>query len=123
MTLSLGVVDGRNVWRSDLERSLDLLEKAAAKLGPERIMVAPSCSLLHCPIDLDNEPALDPELKGWMAFAKQKLQEVAILAKAPQPRPGGRGRAVGGEPGRARTPRRFAAAAQSGGAAAGGRRQ
>ena len=45
-------------------------------------MVAPSCSLLHCPIDLDNEPALDSELKGWMAFAKQKLQETAILAKA-----------------------------------------
>ena len=45
-------------------------------------MVAPSCSLLHCPIDLDNEPALDSELKGWMAFAKQKLQEIAILTKA-----------------------------------------
>jgi 5-methyltetrahydropteroyltriglutamate--homocysteine methyltransferase len=82
LTLSLGIVDGRNVWRGDLERSLDLLEIATAKLGPERIMVAPSCSLLHCPIDLDDEPALDPELKGWMAFAKQKLQEVAILTKA-----------------------------------------
>ena len=82
MTLSLGVIDGRNVWRSDLERSLGLLEKAAAKLGSDRIMVAPSCSLLHCPIDLDNEPALDSELKSWMAFAKQKLQEVAILTKA-----------------------------------------
>ena len=80
--LSLGVVDGRNVWRADLERALGLLEKAAARLGPDRIMVAPSCSLLHCPIDLDNEPSLDAELKGWMAFAKQKLQEVAILARA-----------------------------------------
>ncbi len=82
LTLSLGVVDGRNVWRSDLERSLGLLEKAAASLGSDRIMVAPSCSLLHCPIDLDNEPAIDSELKTWMAFAKQKLQEVAILTKA-----------------------------------------
>ena len=82
MTLSLGVVDGRNVWRADLERSLGLLEKAAAKLGPDQIMVAPSCSLLHCPIELDNEPSLDAELKGWMAFAKQKLEEVAILTRA-----------------------------------------
>jgi 5-methyltetrahydropteroyltriglutamate--homocysteine methyltransferase len=82
MTLSLGVIDGRNVWRADLERSLDLLEKAAAKLGRDHIMVAPSCSLLHCPIDLDNETTLDGELKGWMAFGKQKLREVAILTKA-----------------------------------------
>ncbi len=82
LTLSLGVVDGRNVWRNDLERSLDLLDRAATRLGPERIMVAPSCSLLHCPIDLDDEPALDPELKGWMAFAKQKLQEVSLLTQA-----------------------------------------
>jgi 5-methyltetrahydropteroyltriglutamate--homocysteine methyltransferase len=82
MTLSLGVIDGRNVWRGDLQRALALVETAAARLGPERIMVAPSCSLLHCPMDLDNEPSLDAELKGWMAFAKQKLQEVAILVRA-----------------------------------------
>jgi 5-methyltetrahydropteroyltriglutamate--homocysteine methyltransferase len=80
--LSLGVVDGRNVWRTDLERALQPLEMAAAKLGPERIMVAPSCSLLHTPIDLDNESALDAELKSWMAFAKQKVQEVSILTRA-----------------------------------------
>ena len=82
MALSLGVIDGRNVWRGDLGRALGWLEKAAAKLGPDRIMVAPSCSLLHCPIDLANEPSLDAELKGWMAFAKQKVQEVAILTRA-----------------------------------------
>ena len=82
MTLSLGVVDGRNVWRTDLDHSLRLLERAASKLGPNRIIVAPSCSLLHCPIDLDDEPLLDAELKSWMAFGKQKLDEVAILAKA-----------------------------------------
>lgn len=82
MMLSLGVVDGRNVWRNDLERSLRLLERAAAKLGPDRILVAPSCSLLHCPIDLDSEPLLDAELKSWMAFGKQKLSEVSILTKA-----------------------------------------
>jgi 5-methyltetrahydropteroyltriglutamate--homocysteine methyltransferase len=82
MTLSLGVVDGRNVWRTDLERAVGLLERAAAKLGPDRLMVAPSCSLLHCPIDLDNEHLLDAELKGWMAFARQKLQEVTVLTRA-----------------------------------------
>lgn len=82
MTLSLGVVDGRNVWRTDLERSLALLQKAAAKVGPDQIMIAPSCSLLHCPIDLDSETSLDAELKGWMAFAKQKLQEIATLTRA-----------------------------------------
>ncbi len=80
--LSLGAIDGRNVWRTDLERSLSLLDQAADKLGTERIMVAPSCSLLHCPIDLDNEPSLDAELKHWMAFAKQKIGEVSLLARA-----------------------------------------
>ena len=84
MMLSLGVVDGRNVWRTDLERALDMLERAAAKLGPEQIMVGPSCSLLHCPMDLDHELSLDAELKGWMAFAKQKVQEVAILSPGDQ---------------------------------------
>ena len=76
------MIDGRNVWRTDLDRALGLLERAAAKLGADRIMVAPSCSLLHCPIDLDNEHLLDAELKGWMAFAKQKLEETTILARA-----------------------------------------
>lgn len=80
--LSLGVVDGRNVWRTDLDRALTMLDRAADKLGPSRLMVAPSCSLLHSPIDLDVETSLDAELKGWMAFAKQKLQEVATLSRA-----------------------------------------
>jgi 5-methyltetrahydropteroyltriglutamate--homocysteine methyltransferase len=82
MMLSLGVVDGRNVWRADLERALGLLERASNKLGVDRIIVAPSCSLMHCPIDLDAETSLDTELKGWMAFATQKLKEVAVLTRA-----------------------------------------
>ena len=82
MTLSLGVVDGRNVWQADLERAMGLLERAAAKIGPDNIMVAPSCSLLHCPIDLEQELSLDDELKSWMAFAKQKIEEVAVLTEA-----------------------------------------
>ncbi len=79
LQLSLGVVDGRNVWKNDYEKSLSLINKALEKLGTDRIIVAPSCSLLHSPIDLDLETALDPEIKNWMAFAKQKLNEVSEL--------------------------------------------
>ncbi|MEJ0063582.1 MAG: 5-methyltetrahydropteroyltriglutamate--homocysteine S-methyltransferase [Alphaproteobacteria bacterium] len=81
MTLSLGVVDGRNIWRNNLDQSLRLLERAAERLGKDRIWVGTSSSLLHVPYDLDLETNLDPELKGWMAYAKQKLQEVAVLTK------------------------------------------
>jgi 5-methyltetrahydropteroyltriglutamate--homocysteine methyltransferase len=79
--LSAGVINGRNVWRADLEKQRALLERAAAKVGDEQLWVAPSCSLLHTPLDLDLETKLDPELKSWMAFAKQKLHEVVALAK------------------------------------------
>ncbi len=79
--LSLGIVDGRNVWRADLAACLTTVESAVAALDAERVQVAPSCSLLHTPVDLDNETRLDEELKSWMAFAKQKLGEVAILAQ------------------------------------------
>src|SRR5881397_121666 len=78
--LSAGVIDGPNVWRADLERQTGLVERAAAKVGKDRLWVAPSCSLLHTPLDLDLETKLDPELKSWLAFAKQKLQEVVALA-------------------------------------------
>jgi 5-methyltetrahydropteroyltriglutamate--homocysteine methyltransferase len=82
MALSLGVVDGRNVWRTDLDRALDPLERAAEALGSERVIVAPSCSLLHSPIDLDLEKKLDPGVRLWLAFAKQKVGEVALLVTA-----------------------------------------
>jgi 5-methyltetrahydropteroyltriglutamate--homocysteine methyltransferase len=78
--LSLGVVDGRNVWRCDLERVLDLLQPVQAQLG-DRLWLAPSCSLLHCPFDLALEKELDSEVKGWLAFARQKLDEVAVLKR------------------------------------------
>ena len=81
LTLSLGVVDGRNVWRTDLGEALSLVESAVAKLGRERVLVAPSCSLLHVPLDLDAESGLDDELKGWLAFANQKLAELVVVAK------------------------------------------
>jgi len=79
LTLSLGVVDGRNVWKNDYKKSFALIHKAIEKLGTERVIIAPSCSLLHSPIDLDLETTIDPEVKNWMAFAKQKLNEVAEL--------------------------------------------
>lgn len=78
--LVLGIVDGRNVWRNDLSDSLAKLEKAKAILG-DGFGVSGSCSLLHTPIDLDAETKLDSELKSWMAFSKQKLHEIATLAK------------------------------------------
>jgi len=80
--LSLGVIDGRNIWKADLAAALSQLERAQARVGGESLWVAPSCSLLHVPVDLDLEQRLDAELKGWLAFAKQKLAEVATLARA-----------------------------------------
>ncbi|MEZ5814816.1 MAG: 5-methyltetrahydropteroyltriglutamate--homocysteine S-methyltransferase [Alphaproteobacteria bacterium] len=79
--LSLGVVDGRNIWKNDIADSLTHIEKAVQKLGDNRVFAAPSCSLLHCPVDLNSEDELDDELKGWMAFATQKLDEIAVIAK------------------------------------------
>jgi 5-methyltetrahydropteroyltriglutamate--homocysteine methyltransferase len=80
--LSLGVVDGRNIWRANLHDAFDLVEKAMAARGPDGLQIAPSCSLIHTPVDLDSESKLDAELRGWMAFATQKLGEVATLAAA-----------------------------------------
>lgn len=81
-SLSLGIVDGRNVWKNDFDASLSLIQKAVAKIGKERIWLAPSCSLLHSPFDLDYETKLNPEIKQWLAFAKQKLDEVVTLKQA-----------------------------------------
>lgn len=79
--LSLGVVDGRNIWKNDLGVSLGRVEKAVAKLGKDKVFVAPSSSLLHTPVDLTPEDRLDPEIRNWMAYATQKLSEIATLAK------------------------------------------
>ncbi|RAJ32172.1 5-methyltetrahydropteroyltriglutamate--homocysteine S-methyltransferase [Pedobacter cryoconitis] len=82
LVLSLGVVDGRNIWKNDFEQSLAVIKKAVAKIGSDRILVAPSCSLLHSPCDLDletNDQTLTPEIKQWLAFAKQKIDEVVVL--------------------------------------------
>ncbi|GGW74306.1 5-methyltetrahydropteroyltriglutamate--homocysteine S-methyltransferase [Alteromonas halophila] len=79
--LSLGVIDGRNIWKTDLSATLDFLEPVAAQLN-HRLWLAPSCSLLHVPVDLDHETAMDPELKSWLAFATQKLDELGVLSQA-----------------------------------------
>ena len=79
--VSLGLVNGRNVWRCDLEKALEVVRHARERLG-ERLWVAPSCSLLHSPVDLEREDGLDAELKSWLAFAVQKCREVAVLARA-----------------------------------------
>ncbi|WP_288437242.1 5-methyltetrahydropteroyltriglutamate--homocysteine S-methyltransferase [uncultured Chryseobacterium sp.] len=79
LSLSLGIIDGRNIWKNDFEKSLSFIRKAAEKLGSERILIAPSCSLLHSPCDLDFETTLNPEIKNWLAFAKQKVAEVVAL--------------------------------------------
>src|SRR4051794_6664781 len=78
-TLFAGIVDGRNVWINDLHASLEELRQFS-ELADE-LVVSTSCSLLHTPVDLDAEPDLDDELRSWMAFAKQKVAEVAVLAK------------------------------------------
>ena len=79
--LSLGVIDGRNIWKTDLHATLEWLEPVQRQLG-QRLWIAPSCSLLHVPVDLQNETALDPEIRSWLAFAVQKLEELRILAHA-----------------------------------------
>ena len=76
--LSLGVISGRNIWKTDLSATLDWLEPLAERLG-ERLWIAPSCSLLHVPIDLGLETGLDRELRGWLSFAVQKLDELRLL--------------------------------------------
>ncbi|WP_149912395.1 5-methyltetrahydropteroyltriglutamate--homocysteine S-methyltransferase [Sphingobacterium cavernae] len=83
LTLSLGVVEGRNIWKNDYEKSLAKIQQAVAALGKDRVWVGTSSSLLHVPFDLDsekNEETLPAEVKNWLAFAKQKLAEVKDLA-------------------------------------------
>lgn len=79
--LSVGIIDGRNIWKTDLRATLDWLEPLAKKLN-DRLWLAPSCSLLHVPVDLESEQELDEEIRSWLAFAHQKLEELRVLAVA-----------------------------------------
>ncbi len=80
-TLSLGIIDGRNIWRSDLDALLERLRPLQQRLG-ERLWLAPSCSLLHVPVDLEQEEKLDSDIRSWLAFAQQKLAELNTLKHA-----------------------------------------
>jgi len=82
LVVSLGVIDGRNVWRANLPDILDRIEPVVARRGVDRVQIAPSCSLLHVPIDVELENALDPDLKSWLAFANQKMSELVTLGTA-----------------------------------------
>lgn len=88
--ISLGIVDGRNIWKNDFDASLKIIKKAVGKLGNENVMIAPSCSLLHVPCDLEmetNEKNLSAEIKNWMAFARQKLDELRLLKELASDKP------------------------------------
>jgi 5-methyltetrahydropteroyltriglutamate--homocysteine methyltransferase len=80
--LSLGVVDGRNVWRCSLDAAHALVRRAVEQIGEARVWVAPSCSLLHVPVDLAEEAQLPGDLPTWLSFAAQKLVELRALAGA-----------------------------------------
>ncbi|KAI0460958.1 methionine-synthesizing 5- methyltetrahydropteroyltriglutamate--homocysteine methyltransferase [Komagataella kurtzmanii] len=80
--LSVGIIDGRNIWKADFSEAVAFVEKAIAALGKDRVIVATSSSLLHTPVDLTNEKKLDSEIKNWFSFATQKLDEVVVVAKA-----------------------------------------
>ena len=81
--LSAGIIDGRNIWRADLKKILATLAPLRQRLG-DRLWLAPSCSLLHVPVDLASETGLDEEMKSWLAFAVQKLDELALLKQCLQ---------------------------------------
>ncbi|ANQ49587.1 5-methyltetrahydropteroyltriglutamate--homocysteine S-methyltransferase [Flammeovirga sp. MY04] len=80
--LSLGIIDGRNVWKNDFRKSLEVIKKVEASIGSDRIVLSPSCSLLHSPIDLnleDEQSKIYPEVKPWLSFAQQKIEELEQL--------------------------------------------
>ncbi|MBL4900594.1 MAG: 5-methyltetrahydropteroyltriglutamate--homocysteine S-methyltransferase [Colwellia sp.] len=79
--ISLGVINGRNIWKTDLVSVYKQLTPLYRQLG-DRLWLAPSCSLLHTPVDLESEQKLDSEFKSWLAFAKQKCQELSLLKQA-----------------------------------------
>ncbi|UVI31737.1 5-methyltetrahydropteroyltriglutamate--homocysteine S-methyltransferase [Paenibacillus spongiae] len=80
--LGAGVIDGRGIWRADLEQKLDLMGQLADKVGYDRIIVQSSCSLLHVPVTAERETQLAPELRNALAFADEKLDEIVLLAGA-----------------------------------------
>ncbi len=83
-SLSIGLVDGRNVWINDLEHYSDIAKEVVEKLGSDRVIIGPSCQLLHVPVDLNSEKGLDEDVKSWLSFAVQKLAEIDAINKVSQ---------------------------------------
>ena len=79
--LIAGVIDGRNVWKSNFKDKIELLEKISKVISKENIIVGTSCSLLHVPFTLNYEEKLDKEIKSWLAFANEKLKELSLVSK------------------------------------------
>lgn len=77
--LSLGVLDGRNVWAADLDAALEQIDAALAAIGTDRVTIAPSCSLLHLPYEAARETGIDDEVRGWLAFTAERLTELRTL--------------------------------------------
>jgi 5-methyltetrahydropteroyltriglutamate--homocysteine methyltransferase len=80
--LVAGIVDGRNIWRANLDAALDILDDIATVVPPERLILSPTCSLLHVPYDVTRETGIDPEIRSWLAFADQKLDELVTISRA-----------------------------------------
>lgn len=78
--LIAGIVDGRNIWKNDYQKSLSLLQTIERTVNPEDIILSTSCSLLHVPYSLEYEGSLDPEIRSWMSFAGEKLGELSDIA-------------------------------------------
>jgi 5-methyltetrahydropteroyltriglutamate--homocysteine methyltransferase len=78
--LSAGVVDGRNVWATDLDGALDRLERITARLGDDRLTIAPSCSRLHVPYSAARESGISADVREWLAFGREKLGGLRLLA-------------------------------------------
>ncbi|CAG8570667.1 3312_t:CDS:2 [Funneliformis mosseae] len=82
VSLSLGLINGRNIWTANLDDALAEAQKAVTALGSERVFIAPSCSLLHTPHSVQNEKKMDSEMLGWLSFAVEKIHELVIISKA-----------------------------------------
>ncbi|MDP3465178.1 MAG: 5-methyltetrahydropteroyltriglutamate--homocysteine S-methyltransferase, partial [Sulfuricurvum sp.] len=80
--VTVGIIDGRNVWKNNLQRSLKILEHIASYIPKERLTLSSSCSLMHVPYSLKHEENLETNVKELLAFAQEKLDELSLLGKA-----------------------------------------
>lgn len=79
MSLSLGIIDGRNIWKTNYSKATALVQQAVSSIGTDRVLLGSSCSLLHCPVDVAEENTLPEYIKNRMAFAVQKCSELVTL--------------------------------------------